>query len=78
MKLEQHSIFRFCEYFECPIHSVFWIPNIIPTSDNCSLCKQELYEKALQENIVASKNILEVGDIITLVLFNIFYEKERS
>ena len=36
-----------CEYFECPIHSVFWIPNIIPTSDNCSLCKQELYENGL-------------------------------
>jgi hypothetical protein len=35
-----------CEYFECPIHSLFWIPNIILTRDNCSLCKQELQENA--------------------------------
>jgi len=33
-----------CEYFECPIHSIFWIPNIVLTRDNCSLCKQESLE----------------------------------
>lgn len=41
------DLLNICEYFECPIHSVFWIPNIIPTSDNCSLCKQELYENGM-------------------------------
>lgn len=38
------NIYHLLEYFECPKHSLFWIPNIIPTSINCSSCKEELIE----------------------------------
>lgn len=51
------DLMNICEYFECPIHSIFWIPNIVLTRDNCSLCKQELLENdqhIKQLNILAS------------------------
>ena len=41
------NIYHLLEYFECPKHSIFWIPNIIHTSINCSSCKEELYENEL-------------------------------
>jgi hypothetical protein len=37
---------EFPEYIECPKHSIFWIPNIIPTSENCNSCKVESIENA--------------------------------
>jgi len=55
------NIQHLLEYFECPVHALFWIPNIIPTSDNCSICKNEE-----NENNQFSKQLETLGKIYTL------------
>jgi len=55
------NIHHLLEYFECPIHALFWIPNIIPTSDNCSTCKIEK-----NENAYFTKQLETLSKIYTL------------
>jgi hypothetical protein len=55
------NIQHLLEYFECPVHALFWIPNIIPTSDNCSICKNEE-----NENAHYAKQLETLGTVYTL------------
>jgi hypothetical protein len=47
---EFENIFNYIEYFECPIHNIFWIPNFITENKidckmdckmDCVICKEE-------------------------------------
>ena len=55
------NIQHLLEYFECPVHALFWIPNIIPISDNCSTCKNKE-----NENTHFAKQLETLGTVYTL------------
>ena len=56
-----NNILDILQYFECPKHSLFWIPNIIPIAINCSSCKIETHE-----NTIFHKQLETLGNIYSL------------
>lgn len=59
------------EYFECPIHSIFWIPHIIQTPENCSICKSELNTQIMNLRKKELETIAEIYSLLKTIDTNI-------